>query len=132
MVCQRRSTKTFVAPSPLSVHADLYLGPCQHLDEVGRGELATVLVAHAFDHTPHIGRSDGQHFTKGYCGSGVAQLRYVSRKLGHKCSAKRRGPERVLWPVGSTGGRNTLIFRKRWSVEHEVSSSDLLFSRAAG
>ena len=34
--------------------------------------------------------------------------------------------------VASTGGRNTLIFRKRWSVEHEVSSSHLLFGHAAG
>jgi len=34
--------------------------------------------------------------------------------------------------VGSMGGRNTLIFRKRWSVEHEVSSSHLLFGRAEG
>jgi hypothetical protein len=30
--------------------------------------------------------------------------------------------------VASTGGRNTLIFRKRWSVGNEVSYQDLLFS----
>jgi hypothetical protein len=29
--------------------------------------------------------------------------------------------------VASTGRRNTLIFRKRWSVFYEVSSQDLLF-----
>ena len=28
----------------------------------------------------------------------------------------------------STGGRNTLIFRKIWGVLNEVSSADLLFS----
>ncbi len=33
-----------------------------------------------------------------------------------------------LWAVGSTGERNTLVFRKRWSVLNEVSSQDLLFS----
>jgi hypothetical protein len=38
------------------------------------------------------------------------------------------GPVRA---VVSTGGRNTLIFRKRWSVEHEVSSQNLLFVKAA-
>ena len=40
--------------------------------------------------------------------------------------------ELPLLGVASTGGRNTLIFRKRWSVEHEVSSSHLLFGHAAG
>jgi hypothetical protein len=38
------------------------------------------------------------------------------------------------WPesaVFSTGGRNTLIFRERWSVQNEVSSPYLLFIRAA-
>jgi hypothetical protein len=33
----------------------------------------------------------------------------------------------TLRAVASTGRRNTLIFRKRWSVFYEVSSQDLLF-----
>ena len=40
--------------------------------------------------------------------------------------------ERPGCGVVSTGGRNTLIFYQRWSVEHEVSSSHLLFGFAAG
>ncbi len=40
--------------------------------------------------------------------------------------------EWLIDPVSSTGGRNTLIFYQRWSVEHEVSSSHLLFGFAAG
>ena len=32
-----------------------------------------------------------------------------------------------LWAVASTGRRNTLIFRKRWSVLNEVPYQDLLF-----
>ena len=35
------------------------------------------------------------------------------------------------WAVGSTGGRNTLIFRKRWSVQNEVSPPHLLFIQTA-
>jgi len=35
-----------------------------------------------------------------------------------------RFPQSRLWVVGSTDERNTLIFGKRWSVEHEVSSSE--------
>jgi hypothetical protein len=34
----------------------------------------------------------------------------------------------ILLAVVSTGRRNTLIFRKRWSVLNEVSPQDLLFS----
>ena len=40
-------------------------------------------------------------------------------------------PLRVL-TVGSMVGRNTLLFEERWSVRDEVSSSHLLFVRAAG
>jgi hypothetical protein len=36
-------------------------------------------------------------------------------------------PDRLLWAVASTGRRNTLIFRKRWSVLNEVPYQDLLF-----
>jgi len=42
MVRQSRSTKTFVPPSPFSVHADLDFPACQNLDEVGGGELAAL------------------------------------------------------------------------------------------
>ncbi len=49
-------------------------------------------------------------------------LRYRARKAD--CDACQL--------VGSTGGRNTLIFDQRWSVGHEVSSPYLLFSRSAG
>ena len=43
----------------------------------------------------------------------------------------RESTERRLCLVVSTGGRNTLIFEERWSVRNEVSSSHLLFGRAA-
>ena len=31
-----------------------------------------------------------------------------------------------LCPADSTGGRNTLVFLERWSVEDEVSDKDVL------
>jgi hypothetical protein len=46
------------------------------------------------------------------------------RKLHRIVGSRGESPE---WAVASTGGRNTLIFRKRWSVGNEVSYQDLLF-----
>ena len=56
----------------------------------------------------------------------------ISRKPTFTDKFRNSATERPRCGVASTGGRNTLIFRKRWSVEHEVSSSHLLFGHAAG
>ena len=47
------------------------------------------------------------------------------------CGSNRRICIRPICPVRSTRGRNTLIFRKRWSVQNEVSSPQLLFIQTA-
>jgi hypothetical protein len=65
----------------------------------------------------------------------IARLSTVSKRCRITSNGFRAQTQRGEGPdcaVLSMGGRNTLIFRKRWSVEHEVSSSDLLFSRSAG
>ena len=55
------------------------------------------------------------------------EKRHCGFKADLRC-AVHEGPQRA---VASTGGRNTLVFLERWSVENEISPQNLLFLKSA-